>query len=87
MPHHENRNISKENKMSPMWHESPVARNGFKILQCHFKLTHTEEALIARSVHITIFMKLKGLINGQIMGTPCTLCPYYDRVQTPCKRK
>ena len=60
--------MSKENNMSPMWHDSPIARNELKNLQVNYKLTHTEEALIARSVPIMSFMKLKGPVNGQNMG-------------------
>ena len=60
--------MSKENNMSPMWHDSPIARNELKYLQINYKLTHTEEALIARSVPIMSLMKLKGPVNGQNMG-------------------
>ena len=60
--------MSKENNMSPMWHDSSIARNELKNLQTNYKLSHTEEALIARSVPIMSFMKLKGPVNGQNMG-------------------
>ena len=60
--------MSKENNMSPMWHDNYMARMELEELQKYYKLTHTEEALIARSVPIMSFMKLKGPINGQNMG-------------------
>ena len=60
--------MSKENDMSPMWHDNHMARMELEELQKFYKLTHTEEALIARSVPIMSFMKLKGPINGQNMG-------------------
>ena len=49
--------MSTENNMSPMWHDKAIARNELQYLQCNFKLTQTEEALIARSVPIMSFIK------------------------------
>ena len=73
--------------MSLMWHDNRIAGNELRNLQYNFKVTHTEEALIARSVPIMSFMKLKEPMTYKWSEYEYTLHPvhiltgYKDRVR------